>query len=93
MGNLENLERDINLDHVNESADRIIKVVEEQAEIFDGDYSKILVGGFSQGACVAYNTFYRIEHKIGGLVALSGYAPPMDMNEIAEEKFDIPIFR
>ena len=85
--------KDINLEHLDQSAERIIKLVDQEVEDLNGDYGKIVVGGFSQGACVAYSTFLKIKHKIGAIVALSGHTPPIKTELLDEDKFQIPIFR
>lgn len=59
------------LDRSLQFAERLIdRVVAEQ-----GDGSRVFLLGFSQGACLATELFCRLEHKLGGLVALSGARP------------------
>ena len=41
---------------IKENTERIIKRIEEEAKVLNGDYSKIFVGGFSQGCCMALNS-------------------------------------
>lgn len=44
---------------------------------------KIILGGFSQGAAISYATAALLEHKIGGVVVLSGFCP---IGDILKEK-------
>lgn len=69
----------------------MFKVIEEEVKHVQ-DYSRLWIGGFSQGACVTYNAFLKTKHNIGGVIALSGHTPPIDINDITEEKKKIPIY-
>ncbi len=48
--------------------------MEEEAKLLNGDYSKIFVGGFSQGCCMALNSAILAPFKVGGVIGLSGAA-------------------
>ena len=57
-------------------------------------YEDIFLCGFSQGGCIALETFYKINKKIGGLIALS---PRIYIDNVPElisnkEKLMSPIF-
>ena len=86
------LSKNIDLNQLNESWDIILNFVDQEAQIFDNDYSKVFIGGFSQGWWMAYSTFLNCKHTIGGLIAVSGHTPPLDDIKISEEKKAVPIF-
>ena len=50
----------------------IQRLVQEEVEII-GDPTKVFLGGFSQGCCLALATFLtQLKYPIGGVVGLSG---------------------
>ena len=57
---------------IKENTERIIKRIEEEAKVLNGDYSKVFVGGFSQGCCMALNSTILAPFKVGGVIGLSG---------------------
>ncbi|WP_339485767.1 alpha/beta hydrolase [Pseudomonas sp. RL_5y_Pfl2_70] len=67
--------RAIDRDELEASADRIIELIEEQRS--SGiDASRIFLAGFSQGGAVVYHTaFLKWQGPLGGVLALSTYAP------------------
>ena len=69
---------------------RIEKIIDEEAALLNGKYDNIYLGGFSQGACISLLVGLTFEHKIGGIISLSGYLFP-EIN-IREENKDINIF-
>lgn len=75
-----------------DSTQIVQRVLEEEAKDLNNDYSKVILGGFSQGACVTYNTFLNLSQNLGALVALSGHAPPIDIKNVTEDKKKVPIF-
>ena len=86
------------IDSVNESdviksGDRIKKVVEQEANLLNGQYSKIIVGGFSQGGCMSFHVGLAIDQNLGGIICLSGILFPFSFtsNNIQDKK-DIPVF-
>ena len=56
-----------------------IGLIEQEAAAFGGDVSKIILGGFSQGAMIGYGTLLRMHTKfdkpLAGVVCLSGIVP------------------
>jgi phospholipase/carboxylesterase len=82
----------IDHDQLNDSTDDVLKVVKEEAKIFGGDCSKIVVAGISQGACVAYNTLFRSGLKLGGILGLSGHTPLVNETSVTETVKKVPIF-
>ncbi|WP_249677389.1 alpha/beta hydrolase [Pseudomonas abieticivorans] len=67
--------RAIDQAQLEQSADLVIDLIEaERAKGIDG--SRIFIAGFSQGGAVVYHTaFLRYEGPLGGVLALSTYAP------------------
>lgn len=67
--------RAIDRDQLEESAQQIIHLIEEQR--FDGiDPARTILAGFSQGGAVVLHTaFLRWHGPLGGVMALSTYAP------------------
>lgn len=59
---------------IRESARRISRLIDE-IEARGTPRSRIVLGGFSQGAAIALFTGLRLPKRIGGILALSGYLP------------------
>ena len=84
--------RAIDRDELEASADRIIELIEEQRS--SGiDASRILLAGFSQGGAVVYHTaFLKWQGPLGGVLALSTYAPTFsDELELSASQQRIPV--
>lgn len=61
-------------DGLPESSQRIEKLI--KTEIENGiPASRIVVGGFSQGAALSLYTGFRLSERLGGIIAMSGYLP------------------
>jgi phospholipase/carboxylesterase len=73
---------------------RVKKVIDNEVKAFNGDYSKIFLGGFSQGACLTLHTGLTMDNKLGGLIALSGLLFHFTAKEIQKDssKNDLNIF-
>jgi phospholipase/carboxylesterase len=73
---------------------RIRKVIENEAKKLENNFSKVFIGGFSQGACMSLHVALTHEKKLGGLIALSGLLFPFTAKEIDndETKKDLDIF-
>lgn len=85
--------RKISESELNASSDTIIELIE--AEVAKGiPLERIILAGFSQGGAVALHTaFCRYEKSIGGVIALSTYAPTFDDSlTLSDEKRSIPSF-
>ena len=72
---------DINLSDVNKSAKILENYVDNEVNLLNGDYSKIIVGGHSQGACISLYQAYTTTKNYGGVFAFSGILPPCSVNE------------
>jgi len=71
-----------NFDDVAISSNRIIKIIKNEAKKLKNDYSKIYIGGFSQGACMALYMGLGTSFKLGGVIVCSGFLfPQMEINE------------
>jgi len=73
--------------------------MEEEAKLLKGDYSKVFLGGFSQGSFMAINSAILAPFKIGGVIALSGGVFPSlqktinsDHERFADKKKSLPFF-
>ena len=67
--------RAINREQLEASADRVIELIEEQ-RTSGIDASRIFLAGFSQGGAVVFHTaFLKWQGALGGVLALSTYAP------------------
>lgn len=67
--------RSISEQELNESADTVIELIEAQKSA-GIDASRIFLAGFSQGGAVVFHTAYlKWEGALGGVLALSTYAP------------------
>ena len=73
---------DYNFEDAITSSNRIIKIIKNEAKKLKNDYSKIYIGGFSQGACMALYLGLATSFKLGGAIVCSGYLfPQMEINE------------
>ena len=62
----------IDFKQLDESANRIKNIIHEEAKQLNGDYSKIFVSGFSQGACLSFHIGLSFEHLLGGIACFCG---------------------
>lgn len=83
-------ESSISKKDVIESSKKILKFVEEEAKDLNNDYSKIFLGGFSQGACMSLYTGLSHDKSFGGLISLSGLLFPFVQHQ--KERLNTPIF-
>ncbi|WP_064118412.1 alpha/beta hydrolase [Pseudomonas fluorescens] len=84
--------RAIDRDELEASAERIIELIEnERASGIDA--SRIFLAGFSQGGAVVYHTaFLKWQGALGGVLALSTYAPTFsDELELSASQQRIPV--
>ena len=79
----------VNLDDLKKSAKVLDKVVNNEVNILNGDYTKIIVGGHSQGAAISLYQAYTTKEKYGGLFAFSGFLTPGD---ISDDKKTLPVY-
>jgi len=84
--------RAIDRDELEASADHIIELIEEQRAT-GIDASRIFLAGFSQGGAVVFHTaFLKWQGPLGGVLALSTYAPTFsDELELSASQQRIPV--
>ncbi|UVL41427.1 alpha/beta hydrolase [Pseudomonas sp. B21-040] len=84
--------RSINREQLEASADRVIELIEEQ-RASGIDASRIFLAGFSQGGAVVLHTaFLKWQGPLGGVLALSTYAPTFsDQLELSASQQRIPV--
>jgi phospholipase/carboxylesterase len=86
---LSRTEKDVEQEDVDNNAKRVIKAIDNEAKALGGDYSKIFLGGFSQGSAMTLHVGLGHEKNIGGLICLSGYLFPF--SKINGDKEKLPI--
>ena len=77
------VEKDIDYEGLNESADLIKKIIKDEVKNVGNNYTRIFVGGFSQGACLSYQIGLSFEHTLGGIIPFC--AIPHSQTPIVEE--------
>ena len=61
-----------------ESVEIIKNLIHEEAKnVHGGDYSKIFLGGFSQGGCLTFMIGIIFEEFLGGLAGMGGIPLPI----------------
>lgn len=66
------VEENMNVTDMNRSADRIEQIIENEVKNINSNYSRVFVGGFSQGACMSFHIGLRFKNTLGGLVTFCG---------------------
>jgi len=74
----------------NRNALKVNKIVENEAKNVNDDYSKIFIGGFSQGASLSLMVALSFKNILGGVVSCSGFLFPTI--ELTDDKKNVPIF-
>ena len=72
---------DINLEDLKKSAKILEGVVNNEVNLLNRNYEKIIVGGHSQGAAVSLYQAYTSQKKYGGVFAFSGFLSPGEIND------------
>ena len=75
---------------VEESSKRIMTYVNDELPGVNNDFSKVFLGGFSQGGCMSLYTGLQSDYKFGGLIALSALFFPF--TSYTKEVLNTPIF-
>lgn len=72
----------------------IIDLIETEAKFYKSNYSKIFIGGFSQGCCMSLYIAFSFKSQLGGVIALSGVLfPEISENEsLLLSHKSLPIF-
>ena len=80
---------DINLEDLKKSAKILEGVVNNEVNLLNGNYEKIIVGGHSQGAAISLYQAYTSQKKYGGVFAFSGFLSP---GEISDDKKNMKVY-
>ena len=76
----------VNEEQINASTSRVTQVLEEEAKALGDDYSKVFVGGFSQGSLMSLNIAILAPFRVGGVLGLSGAAFQTLLRKVKEDK-------
>jgi predicted esterase len=79
-----------NFTDANKSKRVLEKVINQEAELLNGKYQNIFVGGHSQGACISLYTAYNFKELLGGVLACSGILFPQ--GKIVGDKNKLKVF-
>ena len=71
---------DINQNDLKKSAKVLEKVINNEVNILNGDYEKIIVGGHDQGASISLYQAYTMNQKLGGVFAFNGFLPQVEIS-------------
>jgi len=68
---------------VSEQAKRIRGIIEKEAKVLNGDYKKIYLVGYSQGADLANQIGVSFDKQLGGIISLMNFskAPVLGRND------------
>lgn len=89
------LEKESDYDYLNAVANfpSIITKIEEESSFYNKDNSRIILGGFGQGACVALAFYLMGNSNFGGVIALSGNLfHQVDTSNVLKSKKKLNIF-
>jgi predicted esterase len=87
LGGMEPIEeKDVVFEDLDESGNRIKRLIEDEVKNVNNDYKRIFVGGFSQGACMSYHIGLSLEHSLGGIIPFNGF--PVSKTKIFDDNFD-----
>ena len=78
------LESDYVFEEIDKAGDKIKQLIIDEAKKLDNDFSKIFLGGFSQGACLAYHVALSFDYTLGGLISFCGI--PSSKTQIKENR-------
>ena len=62
----------IDYNQLEQSSNKIKKIINEEVKKLNGDYSKIFLSGFSQGGCLSFHVGLEFEHLLGGIGCFCG---------------------
>ena len=75
-------EDSIDFNQLEASSNLIIKIIREEAELLNNDYSKIFLCGFSQGACLSFHIGLTLDKVLGCIACMCGI--PLSVYKINE---------
>ena len=79
-------EEDIVFSDMEKNSERIKQIIENEVKNVQNNYTKIFVGGFSQGACMSYHIGLSFEHTLGGIIPFCGI--PVSQTQIKENNIE-----
>ena len=85
-----NIEDKIDFNDLVKSSNIIKNIIREEAQKLNDDYSKIFVGGFSQGAFLSYDIGLSFERVLGGIVCFCGL-PLKQTNKLSQNGSNLSI--
>ena len=85
---VENEDDDINSEHLLEQCTRIHDILDKEVKRYNGDYNKLFLLGYSQGACLALDAGLSYSKKMGGVIGFKGHIN-MDIDKHVKSKQDI----
>ena len=65
----------ISFDDIKRNAEIIRELIKKEAELYNGQFDKVFVGGFSQGCAMSLHIALEHENKLGGVLGFSGFLP------------------
>ena len=75
-----------NVDDISNSTQRILTLLtNEVTDFYNGDYGKVIVAGFSQGASMSLNIGVHCQHTLGGIIVNSGFAIPTVFEHVLQK--------
>lgn len=77
---------------IDESQQRIEKLLKDEHENLGVPYNRIVLAGFSQGGALSLYTGMQLPSKLAGIVVMSGYLPHESGFNIANGLQDTPIW-
>ncbi|POM81494.1 Acyl-protein thioesterase [Phytophthora palmivora] len=79
-----------NADGIDASRDRIMSIIEK--EVAGGiPLTRIVLGGFSQGAALSLFSGFQTTTVLGGIISMSGYLPRYSSFQLTSETADVPL--
>jgi predicted esterase len=81
---------EIDFNDLVKSSNKIKNIIREEAQKLNDDYSKIFVGGFSQGAFLSYDIGLSFERVLGGIVCFCGL-PLKQTNKLSQNGSNLNI--
>ena len=70
-----------NFEDLKKSAKVLEKVIDSEANVLNGRYDRIIIGGHSQGACISLYEGYMSDKNILGIFAFSGVLPEGEVKD------------
>lgn len=65
-------EEEMNFIQFDESSQKIKKLITGEVKALNGDYSKVFLGGYSQGACLTFDVGLSFDYQLGGIFSFCG---------------------